>query len=254
MPNRRRRYTRASRARPQELTNTNDPRRRKPRGIDVDSFWNLRGTFVFAAGLVRAKCRARNNPASGPPSTICSRSLAAKEDAFLEREFLAPVMAGQTVRVRIGGVVCRIAVEPGDFAEPRNSVGWGVFQPTSTAAARLVRPATLSERREYLRLFPLLRLILCRRAGQTWLGSAASFGDHRLQLDGFAPVMLVEEVAAVRHDLLRATTAVAFGSTRSTRGTIPALPLTCADRWPHDCRRTNWPEKASLPNSARLMN
>lgn len=127
------------------------------------------------------------------------RSLAAKEEAFLAEPFLAPVVRGGVVRVRIAQVVCRLQVEPRDF------VGWGVFEPMSHSAARLARPATLAERREYLRLFPLLRLVLCRRTNDGWRASTASFGDRRVRLDGLAPVMLVEEAeqfdtVCVRYD------------------------------------------------------
>ncbi len=110
------------------------------------------------------------------------------EEEFLQREFLSPALRGGNVRVRIGKVVCQIRIEPPDF------VGWGVFQPTSHRAAKLVRQATMAERRKYLDLFPLVRLIICRRAGNTWFGSAASFGDKRIQIDGLAPLQLAESV------------------------------------------------------------
>jgi hypothetical protein len=127
------------------------------------------------------------------------RSLEAKEKEFLTRDFFAPAVAGGDIRVRIGGVACRIRVEPPGF------VGWGIFRPLSHDKAQLVRPASLAERREYLRLFPLVRLILCRRAGDRWFASAASFGDHRVKLDGLAPVMMVDEAlqfdtVATRYD------------------------------------------------------
>jgi hypothetical protein len=114
--------------------------------------------------------------------------LAGEEQAFLEREFLAPAMTGGSVQVRIGAVVCKLAVQPADFR------GFGVFRPSSHTQARLVRSATLAERRQYLALFPLVRLILCRQTQHTWYGSAASFGDGRIELDGAAPVLLAEEV------------------------------------------------------------
>jgi ferredoxin len=108
--------------------------------------------------------------------------LAAEEQQFLEREFFAPALPGGVVGVRIGGVVCRIRIDPPTFE------GWGVFQPVSHTQARLVRKATLSERRGYLDLFPLIRQIVCRRAGNTWFGSAASFGDRRIRMEGLAVV------------------------------------------------------------------
>lgn len=116
------------------------------------------------------------------------RRFAAEEDAFLEREFFAPALRGGVVGVRIGGVHCRIRITP------RNFEGWGIFKPISHKEARLVRQATLSERRAYLELFPLFRQIVCRRAGNTWFGSAASFGDSRMRMEGLAPLQLAEEI------------------------------------------------------------
>ncbi len=66
---------------------------------------------------------------------------AAKENAFLDREFLAPALRGGTVHVPIAGVNCRVRVEPADFE------GWGIFQPIAHTEAMLVREATLAERR-----------------------------------------------------------------------------------------------------------
>jgi hypothetical protein len=113
---------------------------------------------------------------------------AGAEDEFLSRQFLAPAVCGGVVRVRIGSVVCRIRVVPAQFE------GWGVFQPVATTEARLVRQAGLGERRQYLDLLPLVRLIVCRRAGRTWYGTAASFGDARIRLEGLAPIALADEV------------------------------------------------------------
>ncbi len=114
--------------------------------------------------------------------------LAGEEERFLQGEFLAPAVPGGVVQVRIGGVVCRVRIEPADFE------GWGVFRPASMTLARLVRQAGLAERRRYLDLFPLVRLIVCRRIGRRWHGTAASLGDGRFRIDGLAPIELAEEV------------------------------------------------------------
>ncbi|CAK9037477.1 Probable molybdopterin-synthase adenylyltransferase (MoaD protein adenylase) (Molybdopterin-converting factor subunit 1 adenylase) (Sulfur carrier protein MoaD adenylyltransferase) [Durusdinium trenchii] len=116
------------------------------------------------------------------------RRLAEAENAFLEQEFLAPVVQGGEVRIRVAGAICKLSVEPADF------VGWGVFQPISHTEALLDREATLAERRAYLNLLPAVRLILCRRADEKWCGSAGSFGDSRIALDGAAPIQLTTEV------------------------------------------------------------
>jgi hypothetical protein len=121
--------------------------------------------------------------------------LAGAEQRFLAGEFLAPVIDRGEVRVRIAGIVCTLRTEPADFR------GWGVFQPTSATAAKLVRPAGLAERRRYLELFPLVRLILCRRENSEWLAAPAHQGDRRLRIAGMAPVRLVEE--AQQFDIVR---------------------------------------------------
>jgi hypothetical protein len=73
--------------------------------------------------------------------------LAAEERKFLGAEFLAPVISGGRVGVRIAGVVCQMRVTPREFE------GFGVFNAVSHSDAQLVREATMSERRKYLALF-----------------------------------------------------------------------------------------------------
>ena len=114
--------------------------------------------------------------------------LAEEERQFLASELLAPVLRGRPVRVRIGGVVCKVRVFPADFE------GWGIFQPRSHTEVQLVRTANLGERRRYLDLFPRVRLILCRREPARWLAATASFGDGRFRIEGLVPLELAEEV------------------------------------------------------------
>ncbi|MBW3598645.1 MAG: hypothetical protein KY475_15405 [Planctomycetes bacterium] len=113
--------------------------------------------------------------------------LAAEESRFLKTEFLAPVVGGGLVRVRVAGVVCELRAEPAEFT------GWGVFRPASHREARLVREAGLAERRRYLELFLRVPLILCRRRGAEWLATPAHQGDQRFRIEGPVPVLLVEE-------------------------------------------------------------
>lgn len=118
------------------------------------------------------------------------KRLAGAEQRFLESTFLAPVASGGSVRVRIAGVPYTLRVEPASFR------GWGVFKPTSTESAELVRPAGLVERSAYLRLFPKVELILSRHDdGGRWWAVAAHTGDTRMSIEGLVPVMMVEEAA-----------------------------------------------------------
>ncbi len=123
---------------------------------------------------------------SKPIDDALSR-LAAAEERFLASEFLAPVLRGGEVQVRIAGVICKLRVQPGDFE------GWGVFRPLSHGEARLVRLARLGERQRYLELFPLVRLILAVRHEGQWLATPAHRADGRFRIDGLVPVRLVED-------------------------------------------------------------
>src|SRR3954471_19480434 len=111
--------------------------------------------------------------------------LAAAERGFLASEFLAPVLRGHGVQVRIAGVRCRLRADPADFE------GWGVFRPASHAVARLVRPASMAERRRYLALFPAVGLVLVRPdaadadgAAPIWLAIPAHGADGRFRIEG----------------------------------------------------------------------
>jgi hypothetical protein len=119
--------------------------------------------------------------------TDALKRLAAAEERFLAGEFLAPVIRGGKVQVRIAGVICTLSVRPADFE------GWGVFRPTSHSEAERVRPAKLAEQRRYLDLFPLVRLILVDRSEEQWLALPAHRSDSRFQIEGLIPVRLVEE-------------------------------------------------------------
>lgn len=105
--------------------------------------------------------------------------------------------------MRIAGVACTLRVTPADFE------GWGVFRATSHSAAELVREAGLAERQRYLKLFPLVRLILCARdsatvsrRGSHWPAMTAHRGDARFQISGMVPVRLADEVQ--QFDVVRA--------------------------------------------------
>jgi hypothetical protein len=113
--------------------------------------------------------------------------LAAAEEQTFSGEFLAPMLRKGVVQLRIAGVICRLKVCPDDFE------GWGVFRPVSPTMAELVRPARLAERRQYLELLPLLRLIVCLRADHQWLAIPANRADSRFRIEGLVPVRLIEE-------------------------------------------------------------
>src|SRR5512147_3027733 len=100
----------------------------------------------------------------------------------MEAEFLAPVLKGGQVRVRIEGLVLTLRVS-GHF-EP----GWAVLKPLSMDRAQVLRKPGLQQIRDYLGLFPAVRLLLLTRGDTDWLAIQAQAGDSRFQLSGAVPV------------------------------------------------------------------
>jgi len=126
------------------------------------------------------------------------------EESFLNTEFLAPVLPGGRVRVRIAGLVCTLRVV--GRAEP----GWAILKPLTLDRAKVVARASLRQIRDYLALFPAARLVLMARAGhdpstalrrssgqgsgRCWLALPAHRGDTRFQIVGPVRVHLATGV------------------------------------------------------------
>jgi hypothetical protein len=115
--------------------------------------------------------------------------LAQQEEAFLQSEFLSPVIMYHPIRVRINGVIMTLKV-----GYPKRFQGWGVFRPRSMKFARFIREPSMSEKKEYLELFPVLRLIVCARDDNGWYGIPANNADSRFKVQGLVPIGLAEEI------------------------------------------------------------
>jgi hypothetical protein len=132
-------------------------------------------------------------------------SMEAAEDAFLQTEFLAPVLPGGQVRVRIAGLVCTLRVTG------RPEPGWAILRPLSMDRAEVVARPSLRQVRDYLNLFPAVRLLLVARAGhdpstgsgQAWLAIPAHRGDRRFQIEGPVRVHLVTGVEPFQRIIAR---------------------------------------------------
>jgi hypothetical protein len=121
----------------------------------------------------------------------------AAEEAFLKAKFLAPVLARGSVRVRIAGVICTLRV----VGDPQP--GWAILKPLALDRARVVARPSHVQIREYLELFPAVRLILARHTQGCWLGTAARAGDSRLRIEGPVPVYLVAGAEAFQQTIAR---------------------------------------------------
>ena len=116
--------------------------------------------------------------------------LADAEAAAVRAAVLAPVVRGHGARVRVLGVVCNMTIAPADFH------GWGVFAAASYTTARLVRAASMAQRRRYLDLLPAVRMVVCRK-GDAGTAHAVPAGeaDGRFNVGSsdVMPVHLVED-------------------------------------------------------------
>ena len=119
--------------------------------------------------------------------------LAAQERDFRSREFLSPVLRGSQIRVRIAGVVMTLNVESDDSGDPENTFeGWGIFQPIDFGSARRLREPSMKQRKDYLKLFPAVRLIVCRKQNKKCFGAPASPTDARFGLTRDTRICLAE--------------------------------------------------------------
>jgi len=111
--------------------------------------------------------------------------LAAAQDAFVGTRFVAPVLPGGKVRVRIAQVVCELEIE-GD-PEP----GLALLEALSPERARVIGPARRRQIAEYLGLFKRVRLLLLEQRGAIWYAIPSQGGTQPVPVDGVVPVVLV---------------------------------------------------------------
>ncbi|MCA9670253.1 MAG: hypothetical protein KC503_31880 [Myxococcales bacterium] len=112
--------------------------------------------------------------------------LDAEEKQGLEQRFVAPVIAGSKVTVRIAGIVYELSVK-GEL-EP----GFYVLQPEDRHSARVVRACKKREAKAYLELFVQARVVLVDQVDDVWFGLQAVGGTQRLTIEGLVPVQLCE--------------------------------------------------------------
>jgi hypothetical protein len=109
----------------------------------------------------------------------------AAEEAFLDTEFLSPILPGRQVHVRIAGVICTLRVVG------KAELGWAILRPLSMDRAKVVAKPSLRQIHDYLSLFPALKLLLVSRIGRDWIALPAHRSDSRFHIDGTVRVHLV---------------------------------------------------------------
>lgn len=109
--------------------------------------------------------------------------LTARENELREARFVAPCVRGGRVRTQVAGLIYNFRPQPRDFN------GWGVFQPVSDTAARVVEEADLSLIAGYLKLFAKLRVRLAYPLeDQIWLAYPVNESEARVRCGINKPV------------------------------------------------------------------
>ncbi len=116
--------------------------------------------------------------------------MAAAERGLEPTLFVAPVLPGGRVRLRVRGLVYEMAVV--GAARP----GFAVLRCAGDGRAAVVGEPSARQIAEYRRVFPAVRLIMLEPARERWWGIAARPHGARVQVIGTAPVLLAEKVAS----------------------------------------------------------
>ena len=127
-------------------------------------------------------------------------SLVEWEKAFRNRPFLAPVVPGGSVRVKIAGILSTFKLLDGEFS------GWGVFEAYDEMFARLNRRASYVEIERYLaQLKPLKAVVIRRIDAATHVAWPANESDMRQRFGRSGPLLvrLAEGVASFDQVIVR---------------------------------------------------
>lgn len=133
-----------------------------------------------------------SNPERPDPLALIAK-MAAEEQKLSDQLFLAPVVAGGQVRVRVAGIVYALRLDDPSFE------GWALLQTQSKKPghASVVGKPTIAKISEYLKMLPRLRVVLLDQFENRWWGIQASAGDKNFQTTGALPVTLVSSAASL---------------------------------------------------------
>ncbi len=133
---------------------------------------------------------------SDPPrrKRLDPRELVAKvraEERKLAAEvFIAPVVPGGRVRVRVLGLVYEMEVTDKSFS------GWALLKTVGSGRAQPVGTPSAQQIGQYLKLFARVRLVLLEAHDGIWWAVTAQKPDPRLTIERPVPVQLVERSAS----------------------------------------------------------
>lgn len=133
--------------------------------------------------------RKDKQPSSHLDPLAMINRLALEEESVLSRSFVAPVLRGQQVAVRVAGIAYTMSVVEEGFE------GWAVLKAVNARQATVCSEASLEQIKKYLHLLPRFRLVLLDYFDHQLWAVQASTADSRVRIDGPVPLQLAQRPA-----------------------------------------------------------
>ena len=163
--------------------------------------------------------------------------LTTEEQNFLNTRFLSPVIAKQSIQVRINNIILKLYTRPNDYT------GWGIFKPLNFKTARFLTKPSRLDIYKYLQLFPTVRFILCHQQG-VWYGIQAN-PDNRFTFKGQVPIYLTEEVQQFQ------TIIASFDGSQCWFDSVDMSRLRVANDLRHSLSKLQKPEDLKISNLSK---
>ncbi len=131
----------------------------------------------------------------GQPDPLSMIAKLEKEEQKLsETVFMAPVISGCKVRVRISGIVYELSVS--DTPDFSGFSGWGLLRVIDTGHAQVVGNAKLTQIKAYLDMLPKVRMTVLDQYKGVYFALPAAGGDKRFEPAKPVPINLVLQTAS----------------------------------------------------------
>lgn len=135
--------------------------------------------------MSRDEREKKTSPSHLDPLAMINR-LAAEEERVLSRSFVAPVVRGRQVSVRVDGIAYTMSVVEREFE------GWAVLKPAAPKQATVCGAASLEQIKTYLNLLPRFRLVLLEEFDHQLWSLQAHTADSRAQISGPIAIQLAQ--------------------------------------------------------------
>lgn len=113
------------------------------------------------------------------------QQLSTQENSLTKTQFIAPCVAGGTVKTSVAKIIYTFKTQPENFE------GWGIFQPINHQIAQVIDQPSFPQISHYLELLKPFRFRLAYHLqGQSWLGYPVNESDLQQRLKFVKPVVI----------------------------------------------------------------